>query len=399
MTNDNLYASAMKGFCSIRVCWQFLHDVSGALEQLHTSKKAHGSVDLNHVRIQGEHFELTDGTNDSTPESDIWALAASAMELVLGSPIFNGEGEVSQSANTPIPSLPHPSSENLNALLHKCLDNNTGNRPSASEIMGIAQKELDGFVSQGRKPRIHPSAQTQETLNKTDRQWPEQMTAGLSRVLLFLLTITLSTLASFGQIPIDKNQDSVVFKLMDAVLILRQDSKQSWDSAQAELEKLAPLFTLMNELQDQRNDCGLIGGQVESFRVNRMVTELKKEEITQNPMRELLDGSDTRFNYSLFEKGIKKGCTATYTLTGRSGRQVFLVIPFSANQSYTVELRKKDGTVLPISGKDSNGITYYLISTQNGPDAGESLTLRISNKDTQRNASFVIINHNYRNKR
>lgn len=399
MTTDILYASALKGFCSIRVCWQFLYDVSGELERLHASQNAHGSVDLNHVKVQGEHFELMDSVHQSTPASDIWALAASAMELILGSPIFNGGGKASQNANTPIPTLPYPDTESLNLLLHRCLDNSVENRPSAAEILEISRKKLEGCISHGRKPRIQPSTQPQETQNKTDRQWPERMTAGLSRTLLFLLTITLSTLFSFGQIPLDKRQDSVICKLMDAVLLLRQDNEQNWDFAQTELKKIAPLFTLMNELQDCQNDCGLIGTEVESFGVNRMVTELKKAGIIQDPIKELLDGSDTRFNYSLFEKGIIKGRTATYTMTGRSGKQVFLIIPYSADQPYAVELRKNDGTKLPATGKDANGITYFFISTQDGPEAGEPLTLKISNNDPNKNASFVIINHNYRNKK
>ena len=395
-----LYASALKGFCSIRVCWQFIYDVSGELEQLHASQNSHGSVDLSHVRVHGEHFELTDSVRPSTPASDVWSLAASAMELILGSPIFNGGGESSQNANTPIPALPFPNTESLNLLLHRCLDNSAENRPSATEILEISRKELgNDHISHGRKRRIHPSTPTQEMMNKTDRQWPERMIAGPSRALLLLLTIMLSTLFSFGQIQLDKKQESVTFKLMDAVLLLRQDSKQSWDSAQTELKKIVPYFTLMNELQDEQNDCGLIGAEVESFGVNRMVTELKKGGFIQNPIRELLNGSDPRFDYSLFEKGIKKGSTATYTMTGRSGRQVFLIIPYSANQPYAVELRKKDGTIFPAKGKDANGITYFSVATQYGPGAGEPLTLEISNKDPNNNASFVIINHNYRNKK
>ena len=287
MTTDILYASALKGFCSIRVCWQYLYDVSGKLERLHASQNTHGSVDLNHVRVQGEHFELMDSVHHSSPASDI-----------------NGGGEASQNANTPIPTLPYPDAESLNLLLHRCMDTSVENRPSAAEILEISRKELEDCISHGRKPRIHLSTQLQETQNITDRQWPERM---------FLLTITLSTLSSYGQIPLDKKQDSVTCKLMDAVLILRQDNKQSWISAQTELQKIAPLFTLMNELQDRQNDCALIGTDVESFGVNRMVTELKKAGIVQDPIRELLDGSDTRYNYSLFEKGIKKGSTATYT--------------------------------------------------------------------------------------
>lgn len=397
MTANIIYASSLKGFCSIRVCWQFLYDVSSKLVCLHESHKSHGSVDLNHVEVKGQHFELTDGDNDSTQASDVWALAASAMELILGSPIFNGGGENAQSDSMPIPTLPYPNTDKLNMLLHRCLDSNSECRPSAAEIKNKAQEGLEQCPVQERTPRIHSSLQTHETLNRIDSQWPEKMIANVARLLLLLLLMVHFSLPSFGQVRLDENKELITSKLMKAVLILRQDDLKSWNAAQDEFEKWLSNFTLMNGLQDQKNDCSLVEGQVKFFGVNRMVTELKKKGNVQNSGRELLDGSDARFNYSLYEKGIKKGCTATYTVSGRSGKQVFLIIPFSMNQSYTSELIKNDGTHLASAGRDDNGISYYFVSTQNGPAAGETLTLKISNKDQENNASFVIVNHNYRN--
>lgn len=93
---------------------------------------------------------------------------------------------------------------------------------------------------------------------------------------------------------------------------------------------------------------------------------------------------------------IKKGRTATYKMSGRDGRQVFLIVPQNAKQSYSVELLRQDGTVIPAGGKDARGVTYYIIDTQDGPKPGETLTLKITNGDPDNNASFVIINHNYR---
>ena len=224
------------------------------------------------------------------------------------------------------------------------------------------------------------------------------MVAGVTHSILILLMITLPHFVSFGQITLNEQEEIVTSKLLNAVLVLRHGDTIAWKTAYNELAKQQSQFTLMNELKDERNDCSLGTDNVKSFGVNRIVADLKMGLRVQNTGQELLDGSDTRFKYSLFEKGIKKGCTSTYTLKGRSGKQVFLIVPFAADQPYTSELRKSDGTLIAPSGKDAEGITYYFVDTKTGPTLGETLMLKISNKDLKNNASFVIINHNYRNK-
>lgn len=391
MTKDILLASELKGFCSIRLCWQFLHDVSDALSKSHTTSKVHGCVDLNHIAIDGQHFVLMEGTGTSTPASDTWNLAASAMELVLGSPLFNGAGEASQKANTPIPTLPYSGTERLNILLHRCLDVNVENRPSMAEINRIALEVLENNPSKGREPRIFTSQITQEKMDKTDCQWPEKMVAGMKKAMTFFILLMMFPIMSYSQNPLNEKEEIVTIKLMNAVLLLRQHDIKSWNLAQDELEKRLSQITLMNEITDKNNDC-----QVKLFGVNRLVTELKNGRKILNPGKELLDSRT--IHYSLYEKGIKKGCTSTATLTGRTGKQVFLVIPFSRKQPYATELRKNDGTLYTPIAKDANGITYYLIDTDTGPAKGETLTLKITNKDTQQNVSFVVINHNYHNR-
>ena len=399
---DTIYASSLKGFCSIPLCWQFIREISEQLETVHASGRVHGRVDLGHVVIEGDHFvlEKEDSFKEQTTESDIWSLAASAFELMIGSPIFNGEGENSQNENTPIPSLPQPEAESLNRLLHSCLSIQKVQRPTAAEIRSAATDALARVGHQERQPRVHAIAHTQEQLDSIDRQWPEKMVTGALRGVAVLLVLLFSTAFSSLQAQVKLNAgEEVTQDLLDAVLLLRHSDARSWNKAQDELEKWLPKFTLMNELQDQENDCLLINSQVKSFGVNRIVSELKRGNRVQNSGRELLDGADVRFNYSLFEKGVKMGRTATYTMSGRSGKQVFLVVPFASVQPYTVELVKADGTVIPPYGKDANGITYFEVDQAGGPAPGETLTLKITNKDASHNASFVIINHNYRDKK
>lgn len=397
---DNISAATLKGFCSVGACWQMLYDLASQLAEMHGRDIAHGHVDLRHITVQGRHFILEEEKSPATacPEQDIWNLAAAAFELMMGSPVFNGAGECAQQDSTPIPSLPQPEAEELNKLIIKCLNHQKEKRPNAKEIMDIASDNLKAFSKKERVPRMQALVKSTESQDKTDRQWPEKMLASLGRNIIVLLLLMM-TIPAFSQVSLDKQAETVTQKLLDAVLLLRNGDVNSWNTAQDELEKRLSQFTLMNELQDRSNDCPLVSSQVKTFGVNRIVMGLKKGQRVQMSGPELLDGADVRFNYSLFEKAIKKGCTATYSLSGRNGKQVFLIVPHSSRQVYTTELIREDGSQITPSGKDANGVTYYLIDTDDGPKAGENLYLKITNKDSDNNASFVVINHNYRDKK
>lgn len=395
---DNIHASSLKGYCSLPLCWRYLSDVSRQLAALHENGKTHGSVDLKHVTVEGRAFVLTDGgTPKASPASDMWQLAASAFELMLGTPILNGAGETSQTPRTPLPALPQTGAEPLNDLLHRCLQHNPAERPTAAEIHTLAQEAFEHYGEPKRAPRIHTSAQAQETLEKADRQWPERMMSGAARLTALLLLLLTGILTAPAQIPWkDATQEQTTQKMLDAALMLRRGDVQSWNKAQDELEKCISMITLMDELEDDDNDCPLVSGQMRTFGVNRIVSELKRGNRVQNTGRELLDGADARFSYSIYEKGVKKGKTATYTMSGRDGQQVFLIVPQNPKLPYSVVLSRQDGTVIPVGGKDARGVTYYQISTEDGPRPGETLTLKITNDDKENNASFIIINHNYR---
>lgn len=358
-------------------------------------------MDLKHVAVEEFRFTLLEGAGSSnaTPESDVWNLAASALELMLGSPIFNGAGESSQTGRTPIPSLPQPEAEPLNRLLQRCLDSRKAERPTAAEVKAAAQEAVAVVGGQTRRPRVHTAAKVQENLDKIDRQWPDRMVNALRKTVVLLVLLTSSFAFSFAQVTMDPNDEAVTQKLLDVALKLRNRDSRSWNTAQDELEKRLAQFTLMNELQDRENDCPLVSNQVKTFGVNRIVSELKRGRRVQNTGRELLDGADVRFSYSIYEKGVKMGRTATYTMSGRAGKQVFVVVPYAANQPYSVELVKADGTTIQPTGKDSKGVTYFLVDTDKGPAPGETLTLKLTNKDSKNNASFVIINHNYRDRK
>ena len=400
MLQDMIYASEIKGYCPTYVCWQYLHDIAAQLVETDKRDK-YETIALNNVRIQGNNFFLIEKScsRNMSYDDDVRRLATSAFELILGTPMFNGMGEKIQTEKTPIPLLPGKEMETLNDLIHRCVQKNISKHPAISEILSIASEELKKAGKTSRKRRIYTSNTQHLSDADYDKKWPEHI-INFKQWLVFLLLILGGTSQAYSQTVLNEDEEKYTLKLVDAVLTLRNNTQQSWDAAQYELSTLLRVFTMMDELQDVNNDCALINKNVKSFGLNRMIKNLKgSKNVVQNTGKGLLDGSDSRFNYSIYEKGIKKGCTATYSnLTGRHGMQVFIVIPYSANQPYKTELHLYEGEIYEPVHKDDNGITYYFIDTENGPSEGDSLILKIENMDTENNRSFVIINHNYRNK-
>ena len=399
-SQDMIYASGIKGYCPTYVCWQYLHDISAQLVE-NDERDKYEAIALNNVRINGKNFCLIEKSClKDIGYDDVRQLATSAFELILGIPMFNGIGEKNQTEKTPIPLLPGKEMETLNDLIHRCVRKDTSKCPTMSEIFRIASEELKKVGEISRKCRIYTS-NTQSLHNDDyDKKWPEHIMNFKQWLICLSLLIIGGSSQIYSQTILNEDEEKYTLKLTDAVLKLRNNTQQSWDAAQYELSTLLRVFTMMDELQDVNNDCALIKKNVKSFGLNRMIKNLKESKnVVQNTGKGLLDGSDSRFNYSIYEKGVKKGCTATYrNLTGRHGMQVFIVIPYSANQPYKVELYQHDGDAYEPVRKDNNGITYYLIDTENGPSEGDSLILKIENMDTENNRSFVIINHNYRNK-
>lgn len=397
VNTSEIYATSLKGYCSVKVCWQFLYDVADQLAVLHTDNKSHGSVTLRHVRVDGSHFRLCAETQGGNQASDIWNLAASAMELFLGSPILNGAGEKALHKNTPIPILSQDETATLNRLLHRCLNFNAGERPRANYVRDIAKAEVEKLNEESRAPRIHTTTSEPEMLEKFDKQWPESMLAGIRKVVSVIILGLLAVVPVAAQSVLDNPAETETAKLREAVLLLRSNNRNHWNKAHNILSTRINMITLMDELKDASNDCALVGTQVQSLGINRMINELKRGRRVQNTGKDLLDGADSRFKYSIYEKGLKKGRTATYILTGRSGEQIFLIVPYKSTQNYSVELRIGEKCVIQPLQKDKDGITYYHISKSDGPRIQEKLYLKISNKDQSENAAFVVINHNYRN--
>ena len=398
---DIIYASDIRGYCTLDVCWRFIYDIATQLKHKAEKGEFRGAITLNDIQICGKNFtlEALQFSHEGDVCSEVWSLATAVFELMLGTPIFNSKENTAQTTHAPLPSLIGKEMVRLNQLLHRCLQKEKSLRPELEEIINIAAEEIDKSAQTTRKARVYSHNHPTLCDEDYDSKWPEQMT-NIRRGLVCLLLLIITTLSASSQTILDKDKELNTIKLVEATLLLRNNTQQSWNEAENQLSTLLRLFTVMDELQDDDNDCSLISKNVKSFGLNRMVKHLKEvKSIVQNTGKGLLDGADSRFNYSIYEKGVKKGCCATYNkLSGRTGKQVFVIIPYSAKQPYETELQSSRGVVFEPSHRDNNGITYYCIDTPDGPTKEEALVLKITNNDSINNHSFVIINHNYRNK-
>ena len=394
--SNNIYATALRGYCNLTVCWQFLYDISSSLEVIHSHNKAHGKVSLGEVVIKGRHFKLNENNSETAKEEDVWCLAASAMELMLGSSIFNGKGENEINANTPLPSLPDLEADRLNTLLTQCLSPVKKERPTVSQIKDTAAEEIKKAAGKRREPRMKKEFFGKTEAEEIDRRWPDCISVQAIRSIIVILML-LTGVHTLKAQTLEQAGESELRQMRDAVLLLRNENEESWDKAQDELEKLINTFTLMDELRDSKNDCKPISSKVKRLGVNIIVSELKNGNRVQLSNRELLDGSDENFAFSMFEKCINKKATATYKMTGRHGKQVFMIIPYRSGNKYSCSLQFGNREPLKPASIDNNGISYYFIDTEDGPKPGDTITLTITNGRDE-NASFVIMNHNHRNK-
>jgi hypothetical protein len=389
------YAIKLKGYCPLNVCWQYIHDVATQLSELGTNAPQ-PIISLDNVEIQEGKFTLSSKPSTTDMAANVWLLAATSIELINGSPIFNGKGEKSQNAASPIPQLPQEEAKTLNLLLHSCLNYDKTKRPNFAEIADIAAKELDKCSTHQRQSRVSLCAVDRQKQNEIDSQWPEAMIVNIRKVITVII-FTISLFNINAQNFLKEHNEVEMQTLVDNILLLRNNNEKSWDAAQDNFRSHINDITLMTKLIDRNNDCILSGRK--RFFVNIIINELKRNGRVQFSSKEFLDGQENHVPYSIIEKGIKNGATATYTIKNRSGQQCFAIIPFSAGQKYSPELRIGNGTLIEPSYKDVNGITYYFFdSGKASNDGNNAISLKISNKDKVNNAVFVIVNHNPKNR-
>lgn len=205
------------------------------------------------------------------------------------------------------------------------------------------------------------------------------------------LIILLSTVVLICTAQDSNLRDKELLSLMDLVKTLRSGNEKAYNKAVAAL-RADKNWTTMNETGNlQKSECRP-SDNVPGFKLNRILVNAERNRKHVSTHGDMLNGEDSRFHYSLYERSLKKGGKATYTLRGRSGVQTFILVPF---------LPQKGCLTATINGKvykqDQSDGTMICPVSSNMIKSDEKVTITVENKSGGPLA-FAIINHNSRKK-
>jgi len=172
---DNGSLTSMIGRADESDVIKMLHDVAAGLECLHDHDIVHQDIKPDNILLDDNcNFLVTDfgistlsagkkaagyGNYGGTPEymgperyekdatpvkmNDIWALGATAYEMVMGNPPFGDHGGMLQQMGESMPDLPGTLQPELRRLILSCLEPEPWNRPSAADIRKKTQLYME----------------------------------------------------------------------------------------------------------------------------------------------------------------------------------------------------------------------------------------------------------------
>jgi hypothetical protein len=209
----------------------------------------------------------------------------------------------------------------------------------------------------------------------------------MKKTFLFLFLNLVLFANAFAQ----QVNDKELQKLMSTVGSMRHANQTTW-KADSTLLSRDSLWTALDEAERHQNEYWLLGNDY--FKLNKIHNELSGHD-KKMLLGEMLNGNDTRYNYSMTERGIKAGRTVSYELTHRVGRQTFVVMPYRKGCTDLEVKMFRNGHDIGHPTRDADGNIIVNI-TENIQDE-DMLRLDITNQGTK-NMPVVIINHNTRRK-
>ncbi len=202
------------------------------------------------------------------------------------------------------------------------------------------------------------------------------------RRLFLLLALFCTAIVQAQEVKMDKELTA----LMDVVKILRNPGEASFNEAKR-LLMADEKWTAMSETGDLQSTECKPAENTPGFKLNRILSQVMKERKHVYTPGDMLNGEDSRYFYSLYERSLKKGKSATYKLKKRSGKQSMVFVPY----------RKKKGALnvrvngkKPATTEQEDGTLICSFAA-----TGKEFTLTVSNKSGAA-LSFVMINHNSR---
>jgi len=190
-------------------------------------------------------------------------------------------------------------------------------------------------------------------------------------------------------VPCNAQVDNHLDKMIDDLISLRKARGANDALNKAVLDWSAsdrPKITLMDEIRCEQ-DNEYRGNKANKFKMNQIVTHVYNRQNTGMVSKgDYFNSTEIDVYYSAIEKTIKKGCTATYTLTGHLGAQEFVFVSFNPQTHFSATVNGKSAH--PMTGKA--GILSIRIPRVKKED---KISFSIFN-ESDSNESFVILNHN-----
>lgn len=184
-------------------------------------------------------------------------------------------------------------------------------------------------------------------------------------------------------------QDAELNKLTDIVKSLQSGGEKAYNAAVAKLAS-DKNWTPMDELGFDRTIECKASERVPGFKLNSVLTNAENKERYQTTTGNHINGADSRYNYSLFEKTLKPGKTAVFSLPERWGEQTIIIIPYQGDKAKLSASASSGSNTFTVSsiGNGAFKLTGNAIK-------GNPVSLKVSN-GSDGNISYVILNHNSR---
>lgn len=205
----------------------------------------------------------------------------------------------------------------------------------------------------------------------------------MKRFLVIVVSALFSSLV-LAVPPFDKE----LALLVDVVKMLRSTSESDYAKA-SQILASDVRWTPMNETGAVRPEECKPSDKVAGFKLNRILSKADRGRKYVSTHGDMINGEDSRYDYSLYERSLKAKSKAEYALKGRKGRQTFVVIPYHPSALRQIAVDVSGQNVQPIYDAQNGTVTITCDA------AGNEVRLIVENKSSQPQ-SFVIINHNSR---
>lgn len=190
------------------------------------------------------------------------------------------------------------------------------------------------------------------------------------------------------------SDDRELAALVDIVKMLRESNETNFRKA-TDILTSDMKWTPMDETGAVRDGVECKASEnVPRFKLNRILSRVDGSRKYVSTHGDMVNGEDTRYDYSLYERALKPKAKVEYALKGREGRQTFIVVPYNTTAKLDVSIVINGKKI--VGQSDADG-TVVVNVDKNLPVKTDKLNLSVTNR-TNAPQSFVIINHNTRKK-